>query len=67
MQNTKRPEYSECLYQHKTQDFYKFKSLHLLPLYIRCTLVTMCCGTHLSPLSVTHALCIENANCEKAK
>lgn len=41
--------------------------INLLPLCIRCTLVTRCCGTHLSPLSVTHALCIENANCEKAK
>lgn len=27
----------------------------------------MCGCTHLSPFSVTHALCIENTNCEKAK
>lgn len=26
-----------------------------------------CCGAHLSPLSVTHALCVENANCEEEK
>lgn len=39
-----------------------------LSLYIRCRLAPgVCCGAHLSPLSVTHALCVENANCEKAE
>lgn len=27
--------------------------------------VHWCCGAYLPPLSVTHALCIENADCER--
>lgn len=53
--------------RHKSKVSCQMKSLYL-SLCVRCRLVPgVCCGAHLSPLSVSHALCVENANCEKEK